>query len=142
MAQTKREILGITLFDRQTGGEPIFDINFWHWRAIVEAIRSTRAIPDAQVDGLHEPYCGNGLTGDQAHAVAVALRTTVIPALGDNDWLGLDQSVSTSRKDGPAGGFTAAMKRGEDLSYLYQTNRAVLESFAAYCDSCNGFLVS
>jgi hypothetical protein len=134
--------MGITLFDRQTGDEPAFDINFWHWGAIVEAIRSTSVIPDALVDGLHEPFCDNGLTAEQARAVAAALRATIILALGDKEWLGLDQSVSTSQTDGPVGGFTAAMERGEDLSYLYQTNRAALESFANYCDTCNGFSVS
>lgn len=131
--------MGMTLFDRQTGHEPTLDINFWHWRAMVEAIRSTGAIPDALVDGLHEPFCGNGLTTEQARAVATALRTIVIPRLGAEDWLGLDQSVSPKQSEGPIGGFTAAMERGEDLSYLYQTNRAALESFAAYCDICNGF---
>src|SRR5215831_18009927 len=112
--------MGISLFDRKTGGEPAFDINFWHWRAIVEAIRSTRTLTDAQVDGLHEPFCGNGLTIEQARNVATALKSKVIPQLGNADWLGLDQSVSTNQTDGPVGGFTAAARRGEDLSYLYQ----------------------
>ena len=129
----------ISLFDRQTGDNPAFNINFWHWGAIVEAIRSTRTLPDAEVDGLHEPFCGNGLSAEQARIVAAALRAKVIPALAANFWLGLDQSVSTNRNEGPAGGFTAAAERGEDLSYLYQTNRAALESFAEYCEICNGF---
>jgi hypothetical protein len=131
--------MGISLFDRETGDEPSFHINFWHWGAIVEAIRSTRALTDAQVDGLHEPFCGNGLTIEQARIVAAALRSKVIPRLRSDDWLGLDQSVSTNRNDGPVGGFTAAVERGEDLSYLYQTNRAVVETFANYCEACNDF---
>jgi hypothetical protein len=117
--------MGMILFDRQTGDEPTFGINFWHWHALVEAIRRTRTIPDALVDGLHQPYCGNGLTRAQARTVAAALRATVIPLLRDTDWLGLDQSVLPKQTEGPIGGFTAAMERGEDLSYLYQTNRTV-----------------
>jgi len=131
--------MGISLFDRETGDEPTFDVNFWHWRAIVEAIRSTGILSDAQVDGLHEPFCGNGLTTEQARIVAATLRSKVIPRLGNDDWLELDQSLSKNQSSGPRGGFSAAMERGEDLSYLYQTNRAVLESFAIYCETCNGF---
>jgi len=131
--------MGISLFDRQTGDEPVFNTNFWHWGAIVEAIRSTRTLPDALVDGLHVPFCGNGLSAEQARSVAAALRAKVIPALAVDEWLGLDQAVSTNQNEGPAGGFTAAAARGEDLSYLYQTNRAALESFAEYCEICNGF---
>jgi len=31
--------VGMTLFDQKTNAI-VFDVNFWHWRAIVEAVRS------------------------------------------------------------------------------------------------------
>ena len=58
----------VTLFDQKTD-DLIFDVNFWHWRAIVEAVRALGVLPATRVDGLHEPFVGD-LTQDEARAVA------------------------------------------------------------------------
>jgi len=39
--------MGVTLFDLATD-DVIFDVNFWHWHAIVEAPRSLDVLPDAR----------------------------------------------------------------------------------------------
>jgi hypothetical protein len=135
--------MGISLSDPTNTSDPNldFDTSFWNWRAIVEAVRSTGVLDDAVVNGLHQPYCGNGLSVEQARLVAAALRDRVISKLAPDDWLGQDQTVSKVYEFGPKDGFGAAMKRGDDLTYMYQTNRENLERFATYCESCNGFVV-
>lgn len=61
--------MGVSLFGRTTN-EIIFDVNFWHWRAIVEAVRSLAVLPEARVDALHEQWLDTGLTREEARVVA------------------------------------------------------------------------
>src|SRR5262245_49650498 len=49
--------MGMTLFDQKTDAV-VFDVNFWHWRAIVEAVRSLGVVPEARVDALHDQFAG------------------------------------------------------------------------------------
>jgi hypothetical protein len=77
---------GVSLFDRQTNAI-VFDVNFWHYRAIVEAIRSLGVLPEATVDALHESWQDTGLTTEEARLVATAIRTRLLPMLGDDERL-------------------------------------------------------
>jgi hypothetical protein len=69
----------MTLFDQKTDAI-VFDVNFWHWRAIVEAVRVLGVLPEERVDSLHEQFNGE-LTVEEARAVAVALRGRLLPTL-------------------------------------------------------------
>lgn len=123
----------ITLFD-QNSGEIIFDINFWHWRAIVEAVRSLHVLAEPRVDALHEQFLGE-LTAEEARAVGAAIRERLLPTLGDGDRLLLDQSRTQEPDDG-------TFYKGAEAHRNYSTNRKVLESFAGCCEVCGGFRVS
>lgn len=126
--------MGVTLFDRQTNAS-VFDVNFWHYRAIVEAIRLLGVLPSDKVDGLHESWQENGLTTEEARLVAAALRTRLLPTLGEDERLLLDGRRTTEPDDG------TFYRDPADQSKNYSTNRAALERFAACCETCNGFFV-
>ncbi len=125
--------MSVILFD-QTTNEAIFQLNFWHWRAIVEAIRSVDVLPTATVDTLHDSFVGE-LTGDEAHAVAAALRQRLLPTLGDNERLLLDGRRTTEPDDG-------TLYRGSETDKNYSTNRKVLTEFVHACERCGGFRVA
>src|SRR5688572_10611040 len=109
----------MTLFDQKTNAI-VFDVNFWHWRAIVEAIRSLRVLPEARVDALHEQWVGE-LTEDEARSVAPAIRERLLPTLRDDERLLLDGRTTTEPDDGTFYRDPAEQHRN------YSTNRRVLD---------------
>jgi hypothetical protein len=124
----------MTLFDQKTDAI-VFDINFWHWRAIVEAIRSLKVLPEARVDALHEQFNGE-LAEAEARAVAAAIREQLLPTLGEGERLLLDGGRTTEPDDGTFYRDPAEQHKN------YSTNRRVLEEFAQCCEVCGGFRVS
>jgi hypothetical protein len=126
--------VGVSLFDRKTNGI-VFDVNFWHYRAIVEAIRSLGVLPDEKVDALHESWQDTGLTTEEARLVAAALRTRLLPTLGEDDRLLLDGQRTTEPDDGVMHYDPVEQHKN------YSTNRRVLEEFVKCCETCNGFSV-
>lgn len=125
----------VLLVDRKTN-EVVFDINFWHYRAIVEAIRSLRVLPDEKVDSLHEQFQGNGLTEAEARLVAAAIRARLLPTLKEDERLLLDGSRTTEPDD------RTFYTEPDNWHKNYSTNRRVLEEFARCCETCNGFEVA
>jgi hypothetical protein len=124
--------MGVTLFDKKTE-EVVFNINFWHWRAIVEAIRSLHVLPTERVDRLHRPFIGE-LTEHEARAVCVAVRERLLPTLRDDERLLLDGKRTTTPDDGTFHRDPAEQHKN------YSTNRRVLERFVE-CAACAGFRV-
>jgi hypothetical protein len=124
----------MTLFDQKTDAI-VFDVNFWHWRAIVAAIRSLGVLPEQRVDALHEQFVG-ALTVEEARAVAAAIRERVLPTLRENERLLLDGRRTTEPDDGTLYRDPAEQHKN------YSTDRRVLEEFAKCCESCGGFRVS
>lgn len=124
--------MGVALSDRVTG-EVVFAVNFWHYRAVVEAVRSLGVLPDETVDGLHELWQGTGLTADEARAVAAAIRERLLPTLAEDERLLPDGTRTAEPDDG-------TFHRTPDEQYKnYGTTRRVLERFAACCETCHGF---
>ena len=126
--------VGVSLFDRRTN-DIVFDVNFWHYRAIVEAIRSLDVLPTEKVDALHESWQETGLTTDEARLVAAAIRSRLLPTLGDDERLLWDGRRTTEPDDGTFHRDPAEQHQN------YSTNRRVLEEFARCCETCNGFTV-
>jgi hypothetical protein len=124
----------MTLFDQKTD-TIVCDVNVWHWRAIVEAIRTLGIIPDKRVDALHEQFVGE-LTKKEVRAVAAAIRERLLPTLTDDERLLLDGRRTTEPDDGTFYRDPAKQHRN------YSTNRRTLEEFAKCCETCNGFRVS
>ena len=132
--QSWRCDLGVTLFD-EGSNEVIFSVNFWHWRAIVEAVRALNVIEDERAEALHNPFFSE-LTQDEARAVAAAIRKTLLPALEADDRLLLDGTRTKTPDDG------TFHRAPEEQHKNYGTNAAVLEKFAKACETCAGFRVS
>lgn len=126
--------MGITLLDLEVR-ELAFDINFWHWHAIVEQVRRLNTLPHDVVEGLHHPFCGNGLTKDQARSVALELRTRIIPALAPGERILLDGQRTLTPDDGVLHRDPAHLDRN------YSTTREALLRFAGFCEATNGFTV-
>jgi hypothetical protein len=125
--------VSVTLFDQKTN-EISFNVNFWHWRAIVEAIRSLKILPTERVDRLHEPFIGE-LSAEEAFRVGAALREYFILSLGENERLLLNGQKTTEPDD------CVFHRDPYDQHKNYSTNREVLEKFADCCERCNGFRV-
>ena len=124
--------MGIDLFDRSSN-EICFSINFWHWRAIVETVRREAILPEDTVDGLHSPFCGNGLTREECRLVAGHLKQHLIPGLSDEERILLDGTHTDEPDDG--------VFHKVDVEKNYSTNRAVLLRFIACLEDCEGFEV-
>src|SRR5262245_55224669 len=116
--------MGVTLIDLERD-DHVFDINFWHWPAIVEPVRACAVLPDERVDPLHEPFVG-GLTEAEARAVAAGLRERMLPTLAASERVRLDGSRTLEPDDGTFHREPAEQHRN------YSTNREVLEEFAAF----------
>ena len=125
--------MGVTLFDNKTD-QIVFHVNFWHYRAIVEAIRSLGGLSNDKIDSLHEQWCGNGLTVDEARAVAALMRSQIMPSLAPGWRLLSDGTFSDDPDDG-------TLHRGKDQHRNYSTNAEVLGRFIKCCETCNGFRV-
>jgi hypothetical protein len=124
--------MGITLTDR--GNEKnLFFVNFWNWRAIGEAIRTLGVVSDDRASALQEPFCGNGLTRDEAYKVADAIEAKVVPLVPEDGRLLLDGSMTQTADDG------TFYRAAEESSKNYSTNRVVLLKFIEYCRSSSGF---
>jgi hypothetical protein len=126
--------VGVSLFDRKTN-DIVFDVNFWHYRAIVEAVRSLGVLPDEKVDALHESWQDTGLTTEEARLVAAAIRTRLLPTLREGERLLLDGRRTTEPDDGTMHYDPAEQHKN------YSTNSRVLEEFVKCCETCNGFSV-
>lgn len=126
--------MGITLVD-QKSEDLVFDVNFWHWRAIVEAVRRLAVLPAERAAALHEPFVGD-LTQDEARTVATAIRERLLPTLESDDRLLLDGTRTKAPDDG------TFYRSPEEQHRNYGTTREVLEPFTRYCETCAGFQVS
>jgi hypothetical protein len=125
--------VGITLFDQKTDAI-VFDVNFWHWRAIVEAVRSLGVLAEERVNLLHDQFVGE-LTEDEARAVAAAIRARLLPTLRDDERLLLGGRRTTEPDDGTFYRELAEQHKN------YSTDRRALDKFATCCESCGGFRV-
>jgi hypothetical protein len=125
--------MGVTLFDHESDAA-IFDINFWHWRAIVEAVRALDVIPEDRVDLLHDPFVGD-LTQVEARLVGAAIRERLLPTLRDGERLLLNGQRTSEPDDGTLHRDPAEQHKN------YSTNREVLDEFARCCETCAGFRV-
>lgn len=126
--------MGITLFDQKTSAM-IFDTTFWHWRAIVEAVRRLKVLPESRVDLLHQSFVGE-LTESESRAVAFAIREQLLPTLVDGERLLLDGRRTAEPDDGTMHYDPAEQHKN------YSTDRRVLEEFAKCCAECGGFRIS
>jgi len=131
--------MGITLTEEGTNAT-IFSINFWHWRAIVEAVRSLEVLPDARVFALHELSHGE-LTESESRIVATAIQERLLPTLADDERLLLDARLclDAQRTTEPDDG--TLYRLPSDQHKNYSTTRAVLAAFAKACATCRGFRV-
>jgi len=125
--------MGITLLDEGEDG-PHFSINFWHWRAIVEAVRRLDVLPPEKVDGLHEPFCANGLSAAEAQQVADAIEKRLLPSLEEGERLLLRGEHTTAPDEGTF--------HKTDVEQNYSTNRAALLLFVDFCRNTSGFTVA
>ena len=125
----------VGLLDNETE-EFFFDVNFWHYRTLVETIRALAVLSDDCIDRLHEPFTGAGLTKDESRMVAEKLRSRVLPRLQEDDRLLLDGSTTKATDDG------AFHRSEDDCTKNYSTNRQVLVEFIQALEACNGFTVS
>lgn len=122
------------LMDSETD-DVVFDVNFWHYRAIVEAIQSLQILSVEYVARLHEPFTGAGLSKDECKIVSAQLRAKVLPALEDEDRLLLDGTITKLPNDG------VFYKSESEWHRNYSTNKKVLLDFITAIDDCNGFTV-
>jgi hypothetical protein len=126
--------MGISLFDLQRD-DVTFEVNFWHWRALVEAIRRLGVLPNETVDSLHAPFTGSGLSEGESRLVAEALQQLLLPTLAADERLLLDGRITTEPDDG-------MLYHGDEATRNYSTNRYVIDEFIAFLRQTSGFSVS
>lgn len=107
-------------------------ISSWHWRTIVEAVRDLAILPDATLDALHKPEAG-ALSGEEARAVARALRERLLPTLAPDERLLLNGARTKEPDD------QVFHRAREEQWRNYSTDLATLSRFADFCDASGGF---
>lgn len=125
--------MGVSLFDPVTRTF-IFDINFWHWGAIVGSIDRLGVLSPEAVDGLTQYFAGE-LSAEEARNVAAALRERVLPTMTADERMMLDGSFTQTPDDG------VFHKAPQTQALNYSTTREVMELFIIACETCNGFKV-
>ena len=123
--------MGVVLAGRSKT-QPRLSMNFWNWRATVEAIRSCQLLAEAKVDALHEQFVGN-LSEDEAIRVAAAIRDSVLPKLGPRDRLLLSGETTSEPDD------FEFHREPSEMHRNYGTSADILEKFAAFCEESGGF---
>jgi len=128
--------MGVWLCDLETE-ELGFNINFWHWRAIVEIIRRLDVLDPSTVDGLHEQYVGTGLTREEARSVADAIEARVLGTLVEGERVKLDGTSTTTPEN-------RILHRPGTATFSenFGTDREALSSFVEYLRTSNGFEVA
>jgi hypothetical protein len=124
--------MGITLFDLKNEVTS-FHINFWNWRPIVEAVRRLQVLPDERVAALHEPFCNNGLSKEEARLVADALESRILATLEKGERVLLDGTRTSEPDD--------LVFHKIEQEKNYSATRPALEGFIAFCRACSGFEV-
>ena len=124
--------MGIILEDIEDE-EFVFVVNFWNWRAIVEAVRRLDVLPDDRVDALHGEFGQTEVSRNEAHQIGTAIRERLVPSLGNDGRVLIDGKRTTEPED-PALDWS-------DFDKNYSTNRRVLDEFATYCLTCAGFVI-
>lgn len=125
--------MGISLHD-PVADDTVFEINFWHWRAIVAAIERLGVVPPETIAILSEPFVG-GISREEARTIGAALRERVLPTMAAEERMLLDGARTTVPDDG------VFHREPETQALNYSTNREVMERFIIACETCNGFKV-
>ena len=125
--------MGVVLSDLGDG-DHLFSVNFWHWRAIVEAVRTADVLPDERVDALHQPFVGE-LTQSEARSVGAAIRKKILPTRSNDERLMLDGRRTTEPDDG------TFHRTPEGQHPNYSTDQPTLAEFAEFCRGCEGFRI-
>jgi hypothetical protein len=123
--------MGISLYD-PVAEDMVFEINFWHWRAIVAAIERLGVVPPRAIEILSEPFVG-GISKDEARIIAAALRADVLPTMQEGERMLLEGGFTRTPDDG------VFHREPDTQAQNYSTNREVMERFIVACETCNGF---
>lgn len=113
--------------------ERTISVNFWNWHPTVEILRDANLIDAVRLEGLHESFSGTRITKEEARAIACHLRQHVLQALPHGARVLLDGSVTTEPDDGKL------YRTPEESHKNYSATKSWLESFAEFCEACEGF---
>jgi hypothetical protein len=111
-------------------------VNFWNWRPTVEILRRARLLDEKRLAELHVQFGHARITNDEARTIARLLRENVLQGLPETARILLDGSFTTEPDDG------TLHKSPEDIHRNYGATRPWLETFAAFCETCDGFEAS
>ena len=107
--------------------------DWWNWRPTVELLRASGVLDDVQAV-LLESGVGE-VSEDQARAIVRFLEGRVLPAVGPDERVLLDGTVTDVPDDG-------TLHRGPaERSWNYSADGGWLRRFAAFCRVCRGFFV-
>jgi len=118
------------------GNEERIFVNFWNWHPTVEILRRAGLLDEERLEELHVQISRARVTKDEARAIARHLRENVLPSLPETARVLLDGSVTTAPDDG------TFHKLPEDSHKNYSATRRWLETFASFCETCDGFEVN
>ncbi len=126
--------MGVMLFDL-VDDTYHFSVNFWHYRAIVEAIRRLETLPNDRAADLHDVYVCE-MSREEAHTIAKALNDKLIPTLEADDSLLWGGEITKEPDDG------VFHRDPADQHKNYRTTADVLQNFADFCAKSHGFRVT
>lgn len=113
--------------------EHVLEASEWSWGAAAALLERAAVLGLAQQVELREGGTAE-VSARQARAFARHLREEVLPALGPLDWIGLD---GERRSEPDEISFQRLLQ-----SKRHHAGREFLERLLAFCERCDGFLLS
>ena len=112
-----------------------FSANVWSWKAALEIIKSLDIMSEGKIRQMGYSATGVKVEVDDAHAIAEAIRSKVLPKLSSDGRIYADLRVTDEPDD-------MTLHRDDDQQWKnYSVTRDWLKEFSEFCLRSKGFQI-
>ena len=112
-----------------------FNANVWNWKAALEIIKSLDIVSQGKIRQMGYNATGTKVDAGEAHAIAEAIRKTILPKLPPEGRMFADLRITDEPDD-------ITLHRDDDEQWKnYSVTREWLEEFAEFCTRSKGFQI-
>ncbi|MBX3242946.1 MAG: hypothetical protein KF685_00575 [Acidobacteria bacterium] len=126
--------MSFTLHDLSSEGYE-FSASVWHWKAVLEIIKSLDVISDGKIRQMGYNALGVRVEAEDAHFIAEKINTVILPKLEPNKRMFSDLSITSEPDDG------TIYKDDDEQWKNYSVDHDWLKEFSDFCLSSKGFQI-
>jgi len=127
--------MSVTLADLGTNNNENFSASRWSWMAALEIIKSLGVVDDNTIKMLKTGHIDVEISKDEARRIAEKIKQDFIPRMGEKSRIYSNLAITDDVDDG------TLYNSPEEQWKNYSATREWLESFAAFCETSNGFRI-